>query len=48
MSKKKRSKIVLFYTGITESGFDNPNGNEGTWINHGLCLISAVLKKEGC
>jgi len=40
-------KIILIYAGITESGFNNPVGNEGTWINHGLCLISAVLKKEG-
>jgi anaerobic magnesium-protoporphyrin IX monomethyl ester cyclase len=40
-------EIVLIYPGITESGFDNPTGNEGTWINHGLCLISAVLKKAG-
>ncbi len=47
MSNKKNKKIMLIYAGITESGFDNPNGNEGTWINHGLCLISAVLKKEG-
>ena len=40
-------KIILIYAGITEAGFDNPKGNEGTWINHGLCLISAVLKREG-
>lgn len=47
MSDKKTKKIILVYAGITECGFDNPNGNEGTWINHGLCLISAVLKKAG-
>lgn len=43
----RNKKIILIYTGITECGFGNPNGNEGTWINHGLCLISAVLKKKG-
>ena len=42
-----KKKIIFFYAGITESGFNNPVGNEGTWINHGLCLISAVLKKAG-
>lgn len=38
--------IALIYPGITESGFNNPKGNEGSWINHGLCSISAVLKKH--
>ena len=47
MGKKKNKKILFIYVGITESGFNNPKGNEGTWINHGICLISAVLKKEG-
>ncbi|MFC1623902.1 B12-binding domain-containing radical SAM protein [Candidatus Omnitrophota bacterium] len=47
MSAKRNKKIILIYAGISESGFDNPRGNEGSWINHGLCLISAVLKNEG-
>jgi len=47
MSKLGLNKILLFYCGITECGFGSLSGNEGTWINHGLCLISAVLKKEG-
>jgi len=47
MANSKNNKIVLIYAGITESGFNNPVGNEGTWINHGLCLISSVLKKNG-
>jgi len=42
-----KKKIILIYAGITESGFNSPIGNEGTWINHGLGLISAVLKKKG-
>ncbi len=40
-------KIILIYPGITESGFNNLKGNEGSWMNHGLCSLSAVLKKNG-
>nr|MBU1328180.1 B12-binding domain-containing radical SAM protein [Candidatus Omnitrophota bacterium] len=40
-------KITLIYPGITESGFNNLKGNEGSWINHGLCSLSAILKKNG-
>lgn len=40
-------KITLVYPGITESGFNNLKGNEGSWINHGLCSLSAVMKKNG-
>jgi radical SAM superfamily enzyme YgiQ (UPF0313 family) len=43
----KKTGVTLIYPGITESGFASRKGNEGTWINHGLCLISAVLKKAG-
>ncbi|MDD2752629.1 MAG: radical SAM protein, partial [Candidatus Omnitrophica bacterium] len=47
MSDKPKKKISLIYAGITESGFSNSSGNEGSWINHGLCSISATLKKAG-
>lgn len=40
-------KVTLIYPGITECGFRNSQGNEGSWINHGLCYLSAVLKKNG-
>ena len=40
-------KILLIYAGITECGFDSLEGNEGTWMNHGLCLISSALQKDG-
>ena len=40
-------KITLIYPGITDCGFGASKGNEGTWINHGLCHLSACLKKEG-
>jgi radical SAM superfamily enzyme YgiQ (UPF0313 family) len=43
----RTAKITLIYAGITESGFRNTGGNEGSWINHGLCLISAALKRAG-
>lgn len=47
IKNKKIKKVVLIYTGITECGFSRPVGNEGTWINHGLCSISATLKHAG-
>ena len=40
-------KVTLIYPGITDCGFNNSKGNEGSWINHGLCLLSACLKKKG-
>lgn len=40
-------KITFIYPGITESGFSNRRGNEGSWMNHGLCSLSATLKKSG-
>ncbi len=39
--------VTLIYPGITQSGFSNLKGNEGSWMNHGLCSLSAVLKKNG-
>lgn len=40
-------KIAFIYPGITQGGFGNLKGNEGSWINHGLCSLSAVMKKNG-
>jgi len=40
-------KIIFIYPGITENGFGSSKGNEGSWISHGLCSLSAVLKKNG-
>ena len=40
-------KIALVYAGITECGFNSIRGNEGSWMNHGLAIISAVSKKAG-
>ncbi|MDD5044120.1 MAG: radical SAM protein [Candidatus Omnitrophica bacterium] len=38
---------TLIYPGITDCGFASSKGNEGSWINHGLCLLSACLKRAG-
>lgn len=40
-------KVTLVYPGITECGFASLKGNEGTWINHGLAILSAALKRDG-
>jgi radical SAM superfamily enzyme YgiQ (UPF0313 family) len=40
-------KVTLIYPGITDCGFDSLKGNEGSWMNHGLAIISAVLKNKG-
>lgn len=40
-------KITLIFPGITDCGFGCNRGNEGTFINHGLCLLSACLKRKG-
>ena len=40
-------KVTLIYPGITECGFDSLKGNEGSWMNHGLAIISAALKNKG-
>ncbi len=40
-------KVTLIYPGITECGFDSLKGNEGSWMNHGLAILSAALKNRG-
>jgi len=41
-------RVVLIYSGITSIGFDSIGiGAEGSWINHGLCLLSACAKQAG-
>lgn len=40
-------KIGLIYTGITESGFNSLKGNEGSWMNHGLAILSSAAKQAG-
>lgn len=40
-------KVTLIYPGITECGFDSLKGNEGSWMNHGLAVISAAIKAKG-
>ncbi len=40
-------KVTLIYPGITACGFNCKVGDEGTFINHGLCLLSACLKGKG-
>ena len=39
--------VTLIYPGITECGFNSLKGNEGSWINHGLAILSSALKKRG-
>ncbi|MGA2033956.1 MAG: radical SAM protein [Thermoguttaceae bacterium] len=40
-------KIALVYPGITESGFNSLVGNEGSWMNHGLAILSSAAKQAG-
>ncbi|MDD5616654.1 MAG: radical SAM protein [Candidatus Methanoperedens sp.] len=40
-------KISLLYPGITECGFNSLKGNEGTWMHHGLAILSSCLKQKG-
>jgi anaerobic magnesium-protoporphyrin IX monomethyl ester cyclase len=40
-------KVTLIYPGITECGFNSLKGNEGSWMNHGLAVISAAIKAKG-
>ena len=40
-------KVILIYPGITECGFNSLKGNEGSWMNHGLAIISATIKAKG-
>jgi len=39
--------VTLIYPGITDCGFNSLKGNEGSWINHGLAILSSVLKNKG-
>ncbi|MFH1800885.1 MAG: radical SAM protein [Candidatus Omnitrophota bacterium] len=39
-------KVTFIFPGITDCGFNAKHGNEATFINHGLCLLSACLKKR--
>jgi len=39
--------VTFIYAGITECGFGSLKGNEGTWINHGIAVLSAALKAAG-
>jgi hypothetical protein len=41
-------KVILIYPGISGIGFNSyGRGMEESWINHGLCSISASVKKAG-
>lgn len=39
-------KVTLIYPGITECGFNSVKGNEGSWMNHGLAILSSALEKR--
>jgi radical SAM superfamily enzyme YgiQ (UPF0313 family) len=39
-------KITLIYPGITDCGFNSLKGNEGSWMNHGLAILSSALKEK--
>jgi anaerobic magnesium-protoporphyrin IX monomethyl ester cyclase len=43
----KLMNVTLIYPGITECGFSSIKGNEGSWINHGLAILSSAIKKNG-
>jgi radical SAM superfamily enzyme YgiQ (UPF0313 family) len=40
-------RVTLIYPGITECGFNSLKGNEGSWMNHGLAILSSALKDKG-
>lgn len=40
-------KISLIFPGVIEHGFNSVKKPHGNWMNHGLALISASLKKQG-
>ncbi len=40
-------KVALIYPGITESGFNSLAGNEGSWMNHGLAILSSAARQNG-
>ena len=39
-------RVTLIYPGITECGFNSLKGNEGSWMNHGLAILSSALKSK--
>ena len=47
MATRQKMKITLIYPGITDCGFNSLKGNEGSWINHGLAILSSALKNKG-
>ncbi len=43
-----RLKTILVHASISQCGFNSfGQGDEGSWINHGLCSISAFAKSKG-
>lgn len=40
-------KVALIYPGITECGFNSLQGNEGSWMNHGLAILSSAARQAG-
>jgi len=47
MVAHQKVKVTLIYPGITDCGFNSLRGNEGSWINHGLAILSSALKNKG-
>jgi anaerobic magnesium-protoporphyrin IX monomethyl ester cyclase len=41
-------KVTLIYPGISGIGFNSyGRGSEGSWISHGLCMLSGYAKEHG-
>jgi radical SAM superfamily enzyme YgiQ (UPF0313 family) len=40
-------KVTFVYAGITGCGFNSQKDSEGSWINHGLAILSSVAKQAG-
>lgn len=40
-------KVSFVYAGITECGFNSAKGNEGSWMNHGIAILSNIAKQSG-
>jgi len=41
-------KVILIYPGISGIGFNSGGrGSEGSWISHGLCMLSGYAKAHG-
>jgi len=43
----EKMRVTVIYPGITECGFNSLKGNEGSWMNHGLAILSSALKNSG-